>query len=132
MLLGGKGRTKHTTGSCSAVRTWVDVRADPGSSSWLEVLVLSSQQEKHPLSRLASAPPFAWLGKHMCQAKVFGNQTNAWLIYCCINRDQVLGVSEHSLESVIAFASLSFSSHPGVFSPALPEVTQWERPVGSQ
>jgi len=68
----------------------------------------------------------------MCQAKVFGNQTNAWLIYCCINRDQVLGVSEHSLESVIAFASLSFSSHPGVFSPALPEVTQWERPVGSQ
>lgn len=78
-FLEAKGE-QNTTGSCSAVRAWVDIWADPGSSAWLEVLVLSSQQEKHPLSRLASAPLFAWLGKHMCQAEVFGNQTSAWLI----------------------------------------------------
>lgn len=61
--------------------------------------------------------PCYYLWKWMCQAEIFGNQSSAWLIYCCVNRDQVPGMSESSPQSVIAFASMSFSFHLSVFFP---------------
>lgn len=86
------------------------------------IAVVSSQQEEHPRNRTTSVPLFVCLCKCMCQAEIFGNQTSAWLILCCINRDQVPGTSERSPESVTAFATMSFSFLPTVLSPAHPEV----------
>lgn len=53
----------------------------------------------------------------MCQAEIFGNQSSSWLICCYVNSDRVPGISESSPQSVIAFASMSFSFHPTGFLP---------------
>lgn len=61
----------------------------------------------------------------MCQAEIFGNQSSVWLIYCRVNRDQVPAISESSPQSVIAFASISFSFHPIVFSTSQHILNSW-------
>lgn len=61
------------------------------------LVVWSFSWEKHQFHQMVSTLLFVHMQKWMCQAEMLGNQSGAWLIYCCVNRDQVHSISESSL-----------------------------------
>lgn len=56
----------------------------------------------------------------MCQAEIFGNQSNVWLIYWCVNRDQGTGMSElPSVWNSLCHSELFNLSHCHFPSPSM-------------